>query len=130
MRFVLKNFHIIVFACVSLFSAAWIATEPGRAEKIARPLVEDAREVKMLATGAYRELRGFNWRGACDEFVTMYVTAMRMPSLVFERLADRLDKFNDDISKRAQGAPGLTPGAETQRQLAFGQADAMARAMP
>nr|WP_319386983.1 hypothetical protein [uncultured Roseibium sp.] len=84
----------------------------------------------MLATGAYRELRGFNWRAACDEFVTMYVTAMRMPSLVFERLADRLDKFNDDISRRADGTLRLTPEAETERQLAFGHADAMASAMP
>lgn len=60
----------------------------------------------------------------------MYVTAMRLPSLVFERLAERLDKFNDDISKRAQGAPARTPDTDANGRLAFHHADARASAMP
>ncbi len=130
MRFVIRNFHIFVFACFSLFSAVWIATDIDRAERLVRPLVEDAREVEALATGAYRELRDFQWRAAYDEFVTLYITAMRMPSLVFEKLAERLDKVNDDISKRAGSVPHSLEEAEAKERLAFHHADAKASAMP
>lgn len=130
MRFVFRNFHIFVFACFSVFAAVWVATDPERAEGIARPLVEDAREVEMLATGAYRELRDFQWRAAYDEFVTLYVAAMRMPSLVFERLAERLDKVNEEISKRAHHAPHPSSGGEGKDRLALHHAQASASAMP
>ncbi|WP_420336744.1 hypothetical protein [Roseibium sp.] len=95
-----------------------------------RSMVEDAREVEALATAAYRELRGFQWGAAYDEFVTLYVAAMRMPSLVFERLAERLDKVNEDISKRARSAHHLSPEVEEDGHLAFHHARASASAMP
>ena len=130
MRFVIRNFHIFVFACFSLFSAVWVAVDTDRAEKFVRPLVEDAREVEALATGAYRELRAFQWRAAYDEFVTLYITAMRMPSLVFEQLAERLDKVNDDISRRAGAVPHPSNEAVAKERLAFHHAEAKASAMP
>lgn len=130
MRFVFRNFHIIVFACFSLFAAVWVATGPERAERMVRPLVEDAQEIEALATGAYRELRNFRWRAAYDEFVTLYVAAMRMPSLVFEKLAERLDKVNEDISRRTQYAPDPSPSVEAKERLAFHHAQASASAMP
>lgn len=95
-----------------------------------RSMVEDAREVEGLATAAYRELHGFQWGAAYDEFVTLYVAAMRMPSLVFERLAERLDKVNEDISKRARSAHRLSPEAEQEKRFAFHHAQARASAMP
>ena len=130
MRFVFRNFYILVFACFSLFSAVWVATGPERTERIARPLVKDAREIEALATGAYRELRDFQWRAAYDEFVTLYVAAMRMPSLMFEKLAERLDKVNDDISERTRYAPNPSLEVGEGGHLAFHQARASASAMP
>ncbi|WP_299471531.1 hypothetical protein [uncultured Roseibium sp.] len=130
MRFLLRNIHILVFACFSVFAAVWVATGPDRAVQLARPMVEDAVELKTLATGAYREVRDFRWKAATNEFVTLYITAMRMPSLVFERLADRLDKFNDDLQKRSQSHPVQTPENKERTVAVRYHAAASARAMP
>ena len=116
MRFPIRNFYVFVFAFVSIISSVLVASHPDRAVQIARPLVEDAAELKKLAISAYVEIRDFNWRAARDEFVSLYVAVVRMPSLLFERLAERLDEFNDDLSKRADER---SPAKAEHRQFEF-----------
>jgi len=130
MRFLIRNLHVFVFALFSIYAAVWVATEPERAAGFVRPMVEDAVELKDMANGAYSDLRNFNWKSAYDEFLTLYIAAMRMPSLVFERLADRLDDVAEDLSKRAQTDLPTTASGEPFRYAGQHHADASATAMP
>ncbi len=130
MRFILRNFHLFVFACFSIMMAYWVANNPERTVKLTRPMVEDAVELQTMTTAAYQELRAISWRRVFDEFVSPYVTAMRMPSLVFERLAERLDKFNEDLSKRAAGTPPTAADRDRLSGEGHRQTDAIASAMP
>jgi|GEM_PF-2254892 len=99
MRYLLRNLHIFVFVSFSVFSALFVANEPERTVRLVRPVVEDAVEMKNLMAEAYREVRHVNWRAAADEAVTLYVTTLRMPTLLFERLHERLDEIEKEMSR-------------------------------
>ncbi|TYC63373.1 hypothetical protein FMN50_03270 [Rhodobacterales bacterium] len=64
-----------------------------------RLLVEDAVEIADLTVGAYTEIRRMGWQIVGDEAISFYVTTLRMPSMVFERLADRLDEVDRALSR-------------------------------
>ncbi|WP_035901110.1 hypothetical protein [Labrenzia sp. DG1229] len=130
MRFLFQNLYVFVFAFLSISIAVWVANGPERAARLVRPLVEDAVELKTLATGAYREIRDFNWKVAYDEFETLFVTTIRLPSLVFEKLAERLDKFNEDLSKRAGDTTPATSGSRSVIDASQPHGAAIASAMP
>lgn len=130
MRFLFKNLYVFVFAFLSMSMAGWVANGPERATRLVRPLVEDAVELKTLATGAYQEIRDFNWKVAYDEFEALFVTTMRLPSLVFEKLAERLDKFNEDLSRRADDTTPATSGSRPVINASQPQGAAIASAMP
>ncbi|GAB4513577.1 MAG: hypothetical protein Tsb0019_11020 [Roseibium sp.] len=68
-----------------------------------RPVVEDAVELKELAQGAYSEVRQIGWKTAADEAVSLFAASLRMPTRLFEELADRIDRVDRDM-KRAQRA--------------------------
>lgn len=111
MRFFFRNFHVYVFALVSVLAAVWVANNPQRTVQIVRPLVEDAVELKQLAEGVYRDFSDVDWETASDEAVTIIVAAMRMPTMLFERLADTLDEVDRDM-KRRQRVDATTAGPE------------------
>ncbi|MGX1497573.1 hypothetical protein ACSSV1_002609 [Labrenzia sp. MBR-25] len=113
MRFLFRNVHIFVFASLSASAALWIASNPQKAEELARPLIEDAVELQVMAKDAYREVRELDLRDAADEAVSYYVAALRMPSLLFERLADQLDDVDHTLERRAQAEPVPRTGLPT-----------------
>ncbi len=100
MRFLLRNLHIFGFAFFSVFAASWVASGPQKAVHLMRPLVADAVEIRDLAVEANREIRQVNWQQAADEFVSMYVAAMLMPTNLFERLAERLHDVETELERR------------------------------
>lgn len=100
MRFFIRNFHVYVFALLSVFASSWVASNPDRTVELMRPLVEDAVELQELADGAYREVSQLNWQEASDEAVSLFIATMRMPTMLFERLADKLDEVNRDLDRR------------------------------
>jgi hypothetical protein len=100
MRFFNRNFHVYVFSLVSLLSAVWVANNPEQTVHLVRPVVEDAIELKQLAEGVYREVGQLNWQTASEEAVTIFVAAMRMPTMLFERLAERIENVETDIKQR------------------------------
>ncbi|POF28824.1 hypothetical protein CLV41_11174 [Roseibium marinum] len=116
MRYLFRNLHIFVFVSFSVFSALFVANEPERTVHLVRPLVEDAVELKELAVGAYKEVRQVNLLDAADEVVSLYAKTLRMPTLLFEGLAKRLDEVERKMSRqrRAQ-APGMED--EARRKL-------------
>ncbi|TYC66855.1 hypothetical protein FMN63_12075 [Stappia sp. BW2] len=82
---------------------------------MARPLVEDAVELQVMAKNAYREIREVDLREAADEAVSYYVATLRMPSLLFERLADQLDDVNDRLEQRTQAGHSSRTGLPTDQ---------------
>jgi hypothetical protein len=113
MRFLFRNLHIFVFASLSASAAVWIASDPQKAEELAQPLIDDAVELQDMAKEAYREVRELDLRDAADEAVSHYVAALRMPSLLFERLADQLDDVNDTLERHTQAEPASPAGPST-----------------
>ncbi|MEE4012464.1 hypothetical protein V1T76_10400 [Roseibium sp. FZY0029] len=105
MRFLFRNVHIFVFASLSASAAVWIASNPQKAAELAQPLIDDAVELQSMTIKAYREVRDLDLRDAADEAVSYYVAALRMPSLLFERLADQLDDVDDTLERRTQAEP-------------------------
>eukprot|EP00903_Cladosiphon_okamuranus_P001423 g1421.t1 len=81
----------------------WSLTFEGTVEMM-RPLVEDAVELKQLAEGAYSEVSQLDWQEASDEAVTLFVVTMRLPTLLFDRLGEKLDEVGRDLNrnKRAE----------------------------
>ncbi|WP_269582639.1 hypothetical protein [Roseibium sp. Sym1] len=68
--------------------------------QLVRQLVEDAVELKQLAEGVYREVGQVNWQTASEEAVTIFVAALRMPTMLFERLAEKIENVETDIKQR------------------------------
>lgn len=100
MGYFVRNFHVFVFALVSILSAVWVANNPHRTVRLIRPLVEDAVELQGLAQGAYDEVREVSWKRVAGEAVTLYVSTLRMPTMLFERLADRIGDVERQMKRR------------------------------
>ncbi|MES0879298.1 hypothetical protein [Roseibium sp. SCP14] len=102
MRFLVRNLHVIVFALFSVLAAVLVSHNPQQTVKIVRPVVEDAVELQKLAQGAYREIKQVSWREVSDEAVSLYVATLRMPTMLFERLAERLQEVERKMSQQAK----------------------------
>jgi hypothetical protein len=102
MRYLFRNLHVFVFTFVSVFSALMVANGPDRAVNLMQPLVEDVIEVRDLAVGAYQEVSQASWQTAADEAVSLYVATLRMPTMLFERLADRIEEVERDLSRSSK----------------------------
>lgn len=76
-----------------------------------QPLVEDAVELKDLTVAVYREVKQVDWDTATDEAVSLALAAMRMPTMLFERLADRLDEVERNMSRKQEPLPGPGTGS-------------------
>lgn len=90
MGFFLRNFHIVVFAVVSLGAGAWVSSDPDRVVGVMEPIVADAVELGEITSAVYRSAENIDWRASVEEAMTMYIAALRMPSLLFERLETQL----------------------------------------
>jgi hypothetical protein len=111
MRFIGRNLHIFVFAALSLVSATWVAADPGRVSVMVRPLVEDAVELGDLGKKAYGDIRRADWQRLRNEAIDVYVACLRMPSMLFERLADTMKELETEVKRsRHSGAREETPG--------------------
>ncbi|CTQ54195.1 hypothetical protein LP7551_02727 [Roseibium album] len=99
MRYLFRNLHVFVFVFVSVFSALMVANGPDRTVRLVQPLVEDAIELRDLAVGAYNEVSRTDWQTATDEAVSLYVATLRMPTMLFERLAGQLKEVDRDLSR-------------------------------
>jgi len=100
MRFLIRNLHVFVFALVSVLSAIYVSHNPKETQRHLRPLVEDAVELKELAQGASRAVAGLDLEAASSEAVSLFVATMRMPTLLFERLAEKLDAVEKELNQR------------------------------
>lgn len=100
MRYFARNLHVYVFALVSVLSAIWVANNPAETLRQLRPVVEDAAELSALAQGAYHEVSELNLKDASDEAVSLFVATLRMPTLLFERLAEKLEAVEKDLNRR------------------------------
>ena len=119
MPFFFRNFHVYVFALLSVLAGSWVASNPDRTVQMVRPLVEDAVELKQLAEGAYRDVSQLNWQQASDEAVSMFVATMRMPTMLFDRLAEKLEKVEQDVKRgrRADATGADKPGLAEKASL-------------
>lgn len=99
MGFLCRNLHILVFASVSLVAAVFVAADPGRTKTLMTPVVEDVQEIKQMAVASYRLVSNIDVRTAAREATTLYVSTVRMPSMLFERLAENLEKVNASIEQ-------------------------------
>lgn len=111
MRYVFRNLHVFVFAFVFVFLALVVAHKPQEAVRYVQPWVEDAVELQDLANAVYREVAQTDWKGASDEALTLFVAAVRMPSLLFERLAEKVEGVEKDMQR---GSAVETPEATNQ----------------
>jgi len=102
MRFFLRNLHVYVFAFFSVLASVWVANHPDETVQLMRPLVEDAVEVSELVEGAYREVSRLDWQETSEEAVSLFVATMRMPTMLFERLAERLEEVEQDMQRRSR----------------------------
>ncbi len=100
MRYFIKNLHIFVFTFLSVFAALWVAQNTDRTTAKIRPLVEDAVELGDLAKEVHKEFRSVSLSEITDEFVSIYVETMRLPTSLFERLSDRLDEVEADLKRK------------------------------
>ncbi|QDG78070.1 hypothetical protein [Labrenzia sp. PHM005] len=89
--------------------AVWVGSNPERTVALMEPVVEDAVELQDMASAVYRSVESINWRASAEEAKTLYITALRMPSMMLERLEVRLGEVNDRL--QAAGA-GSTSGPE------------------
>lgn len=117
MRFLFRNLHVFVFASLSAFAAFWVASNADQAEDLARPLVEDAIELQVMAKNAYREVRQLDLQKAADDAIRHYVAALRMPSLLFDRLADEIGEVNDKMEQSVR----VDPAALSDASVAHGR---------
>ncbi|MHA7773280.1 hypothetical protein [Roseibium sp. M-1] len=99
MRFFVRNLHILVFAFLSVSSAFWVAGSPERAVVIMRPLVEDAVELQSLGRNLYRDVRQVSWQQLKNDAMEVYVVGLRMPSMLFERLAEKLREAEAEMER-------------------------------
>ncbi|KZM50364.1 hypothetical protein OA90_10755 [Labrenzia sp. OB1] len=102
MRYLFRNFHIFVFVSISVFSALFVANEPERTVHLVRPLVADALELRDLAVGAYQEARDVNLRDTADEALSLYIRTLRMPTLLFEGLSERIDEVERKMARQSR----------------------------
>ncbi|MEP2707489.1 MAG: hypothetical protein ABJQ71_20480 [Roseibium sp.] len=118
MGFLCRNLHILVFASVSLVVAVFVAADPGRTKALMTPVVEDAQEIRQMAVASYRIIGSIDVRSAAREAKTLYVSTLRMPSMLFERLAENLEKVNASI-ELANGKPIVRKSQATVSPLDF-----------
>ncbi|MDN3718892.1 hypothetical protein QW131_05860 [Roseibium salinum] len=110
-----RNLHVFVFLqSFSLLAALLVANGPHKAVNLMRPLVEDAVEVRDLTVAAYREIRQLSLHVVSDEAVSLYIATLRMPSMLFERLADRLA----EVEKKVSMSPQVEPAGQADAQKA------------
>jgi hypothetical protein len=100
-RYFLRNLHILVFASICFACAVAVSLNPDRTVGLLRPVVEDAVELKELAEDAWRKARRTGWRTAADDAVSLFTASLRMPTRLFEELAEKLDRVDRDM-KRAR----------------------------
>jgi len=99
MHYLFRNLHIFVFAVMSVITAYWVADHPDRTVRMIHPLIEDAVELQELAVSVYDEVAQISWQQSVDEAVSLYVATLRMPTRLFERLADRVGEVERKLSQ-------------------------------
>lgn len=112
MRFFRKNLHIFVFAFVSAFYASWVASNPDRTADLMRPLVADAAELGDLGEKVYRDFRQVSWQRLMNEAMDVYVAGLRMPTMLFERLAEKMKEVEADAKRPRHTDAGARPDAD------------------
>lgn len=86
-------------------AAVWVGVNPERTTALMEPFVEEAVELKDVAAVLYQDVETFNWRASADEAMTLYLAALRMPSMMFDRLEGRLAEVRQKL-RTASGGKG------------------------
>ncbi len=102
MRYFVRNWSVLVFSLISILAGLAVATGPDRATGLMRAVVADAVELRDLLQESGREISRVDVGTAIDEAKSIYVAMVRMPSMLFERLADQLDRVARQASRRRQ----------------------------
>ncbi|MEP5625070.1 MAG: hypothetical protein ABJP82_21060 [Hyphomicrobiales bacterium] len=86
--------HILVFASLSLALTFYVASDPVRTKSLITPVVEDAIELHEMAVASYRVVSKIDLVTSAREATRLYVSALQMPSMLFDRLAENLEQVN------------------------------------
>jgi hypothetical protein len=94
----LRNFHILVFAFVFISGAVWVALNPDQTVTMIKPVVEDAEELAQMAETVYVAVASINFEASVNEAIVVYTAALRMPSMVLERVDHNLKHASERIT--------------------------------
>lgn len=98
MGYFLRNFHILVFAFVFITGAVWVGLNPDRTVIMIKPVVEDAEELAQMAETVYVAVASINFEASVNEAIVVYTAALRMPSMVLERMEHNLKDAAERIT--------------------------------
>ncbi len=98
MGYFLRNFHILVFAFVFITGAVWVGLNPDRTMIMIKPVVEDAEELAQMAETVYVAVASINFEASVNEAIVVYTAALRMPSMVLERVEHNLKDAAEHIT--------------------------------
>ena len=97
MGYFLRNFHILVFALISVVAALWVGVDPERTVRMMEPVIEDAVELGQMAEAVYVSVETINWEASAREAMAFYIAALRMPSMVYARIDRKLAEVNQHL---------------------------------
>jgi len=109
----LRNFHILVFAVFSIGAAVWVGVDPGRAIHMMEPVVEDAVEIGQVAEVLYLNVESVNWEASAREAIAFYVSALTMPSMIF----DRIDRQLAEVDRQLKDIGGLSGSSGPSKKI-------------
>ena len=95
----LRNFHILVFTFIFIAGAVWVGLNPDQTVTMIKPMVEDAEELAQMAETVYLAVASINFEASVNEAIVVYTAALRMPSMVLERVDHNLK----DVAERIAG---------------------------
>jgi len=130
MRILFQNLYIFVFALVSILLVLWAANNPHKTLRYVRPLVEDAVELKELAQGVYRQVSRLSLEAASDEAISLFVATIRMPTMLLERVSEKLDAVDQELERRERAATGAGVNPRQTRNAGFQEEHFEARRRP
>ena len=105
MRFLFRNFHVFVFAIVSVSLGLVVAHKPEETVRFVQPMVEEAVELQVLANTIYRDAARTDWQAVSDEALSLFVSTLRMPTSLFEQLSEQIEDAEQKMQKSAVSDP-------------------------
>lgn len=116
MRYFLRNFHVLVFAVFSIGAAVWVGVDPARTVHMMEPVVEDAVEIAQVAELLYLNVERVNWEASAREAMAFYVSALTMPSMIFDRIDRQMAEVDRQLKEIGALSGSVGPSKKTSAQ--------------